>query len=79
MIRRPAGKGYMSDHRDYLDARFEGGPLDKQVRPVPGFDTYSRRLPGGDLAVYRRRQLVVRAEDGVLVGFVFAHAFTEPR
>lgn len=66
----------MSDYREYLDARFEGGPLDKQVRPVPGYDTYAHKVDG-DLAVYRRRQLVVCAADGVLVGFVFAHAFTE--
>lgn len=67
----------MNHYRDYLDARFEGGPLDKQVRPVPGLDMYMHKVHG-DLAVYRRSQLVVRAADGVLVGFVFVHAFTEP-
>lgn len=64
----------MSDYREYLDARFEGGPLDGQVRPVPGFDMYTHPATG---AIYYRRQLVTRASDGVLVGFVFA--YTGPR
>lgn len=68
----------MSDHRQYLDARFEGGPLDGQVRAVPGHEMYSARVPVG-VAIYRRHHLVARAGDGVLVGFVFAYAYTEPR